>query len=159
MKVAALIVLLLATAGIWIWADSVRVELDPLPERLCGTFQVYRYEPAEGVRMANPFLAGQHHRYTFRADGTYLVRTMVSGGYEMLRSEGTATLDHKQVLALHQLSVNRRKSPAEPELFGTWWGQDEEGAYLLLRHVEQGHSLYLRRVEDEQTKNPTSSGR
>jgi len=154
MKFAALIVLLLAIAGLWIWADSARVELDPLPERLCGTYQVYRFEPLEGVTMANPLLAGQRHRYTFRADGTYRISILVSGGYEMLRSEGMAILDHKQVLALHRLSQNRRESREAPELFGTWWGQDEEGAFLLLRHVEQGHSLYLRRVEDEQPKKP-----
>ena len=154
MKVAALLLLLLATAGLWFWADSARVELDPLPERLCGTFQVYRYEPPPGVNMANPLLASQRHRYTFRADGTYRISIMVSGGYEMLRSDGMAILDHKQVLALHRLSENRRKSPGEPELYGTWWGQDKDGPYLLLRHVEQGHSLYLRRMEDEQTRKP-----
>jgi hypothetical protein len=154
MKVTALIVLLAAIAGLWIWADSARVERDPLPERLCGTFQVYRFEPPEGVTMANPLLAGQRHRYTFRPDGTYRIAVLVSGGYEMLRSDGIAILDHKQVLALRRLSQNRRESPGEPELFGTWWGQDDKGPYLLLRHVERGHSLYLRRVEEEQTGKP-----
>ena len=154
MKAAALVVFVLAIAGVWIWAGSARVELEPLPDRLCGTFQVFRFEPPEGVMMANPLLAGQRHRYTFRADGTYRVTILVSGGYEMLRSEGRAILDRKQVLALHRLSQNRRESPGEPEFFGTWWGQDEEGAFLLLRHVEQGHSLYLRRVEEEQTEKP-----
>ena len=99
-------------------------------------------------------LAGQRHQYTFRPDGTYRITIRVSGGYEMVRSEGKAILDRKQVMAPHRLSLNRRESPAEPELFGTWWGQDEEGTFLLLRHVEKGHSLYLRRIEAKETKPP-----
>jgi len=152
MKAAALVVSLLAIAGIWIWAVSTGEVREPLPERLCGTFEVYRFEPPKGVRMGNPFVPGQRHRYIFRADGSYRVTVLVSGGYEMLRAEGVATLDRKQVLTLRRLSLNRRERPAEPELFGTWWGQDEEGAFLLLRHVEKGHSLYLRRIADAPTK-------
>ena len=70
----------------------------------------------------------------------------------MLRSEGIATLDRKQVLALRRLSRNRRENPADVEHLGTWWGQDEGGDFLLLRHVENGHSLYLRRVEEDPAK-------
>ncbi len=154
MRAAALIACVLAIAGLWYWAATARVELEPLPERLCGVFQVYRFEPPEGVSMANPLLGGQTHRYEFRPDGTYRVSILVSGGYEMLRSEGLATLDEKQILTLKRLSLNRRQEPAEPDRLGTWWGQDEEGAYLLLRHVDVGHSLYLRRVKDD-----PSSGR
>ncbi|MHC4135256.1 MAG: hypothetical protein ACYTDU_07175 [Planctomycetota bacterium] len=152
MKTAALLVSVLAIAGLWIWAVSTQVEPEPLPERLCGTFQAYRFEPPEGVFMASPLQPHQRYRYTFRADGTYRLSILVTGGYEMLRSEGLAVLDRKQVLSLRQLSLNRYESPTEPERFGTWWGQDEEGAFLRLRHVGDGHSLYLRRVKEEQTK-------
>jgi hypothetical protein len=152
MKVAGLIVCVVAIAGLWFWAVTSRAELDPLPERLCGTFQVYRFEPPEGVNMANPLLSGQTHRYEFRANGTYRMSILVSGGYEMLRSEGIASLDRKQVLSLRRLSQNRRENPEDVEHLGTWWGQDEEGDFLLLRHVENGHSLYLRRVKKDPTR-------
>ena len=156
MKIVALIVCALAIAGLWFWAVTTRVELTPLPERFCGKFQVFRFEPPEGVSMANPLLADQRRRYEFRADGTYRMTVLVSGDYEMLRAEGLAGLDRQQVLSLRRLSLNRREMPAETERFGTRWGQDETGAFLLLRHVEQGHSFYLRRVEE---KREASSGK
>ena len=105
MKTAALIISGLAIAGLWAWAVTTRVELTPLPERYCGTFRVFRFEPPDGTTMANPLLADQHHRYEFRADGTYCISILVSGGYEMLRSEGMLGLDRQQVLTLSQLSL------------------------------------------------------
>ena len=155
MKIVALIVCVLAIAGLWFWAVTTRVELTPLPDRFCGTFQVFRFEPPEGVTMANPLQADQRQRYEFRADGTYRLTILVSGDYEMLRSEGMASLDRHQVLTLRRLSLNRRQLPSEPERFGARWGQDDTGAYLLLRHVEQGHSFYLRPIE---AKSAASSG-
>jgi hypothetical protein len=158
MRFVALVLILLATAGLWFWAITTRVEPTPLPERFCGTFQVFRFEPPEGVIMPNPLHADQRQRYEFRPDGTYRLTIRVSGDHEMLRSEGMARLDGHQVLTLRRLSLNRRRLESEPERFGTRWGQDETGPYLLLRHVEQGHSFYLRRVEEKRTE-PASSER
>jgi hypothetical protein len=154
MRVAALILCSLAIAGLWIWAATTRVKLTPLPERMCGTFQLFRFEPPDGVSMANPLATAQTRWYTFRPDGTYRLSILVSGGYEMLRSEGRAVLDEKQVLTLHRISLNRREDPGEPERFGTYWGKDEQGKYLVLRHVVKGHWLYLRRVKEEPAEPP-----
>lgn len=154
MKAAALIACGLAIAGLWVWAATTRVEAEPLPERLCGLYQVFRIETPEGTRWADTSRPGRTHRYEFRPDGTYRMSILVSGGWEMVRAEGIATLDRRQVLTLRRLSMNRRESPAEPEHLGTRWGRDEGGEFLVLRHVGAGHSVFLRRVEDE-----PSSGR
>ncbi|MHC4547157.1 MAG: hypothetical protein ACYTEZ_00130 [Planctomycetota bacterium] len=146
-----LAVCLLGIAGLWGWAHWSPKLPDPLPERFRGTFVIHRFEPPEGVQIPNPFPKGQTQRFTFRANGSFTVSVTVSGGYEMVRQEGVVTVDRKQVLTLRQVSENRRESTLEPASYGTRWAKDEEGEFLVLRHVAQGYSLFLRPLSEEKT--------
>jgi len=144
LKRAILGLLLLGTAGLWGWAHFWPKPPDPLDPRYQGEFRLYRYEPAQGRAAPNPF---EHlsATFTFRADGTYLIRHFVATGQELFRLEGLVELTGANELALTQLSENRRPSPhPSTEHFQVSWGQDQGGEFLQLTSRELGYQLYLR---------------
>jgi hypothetical protein len=156
MKRALPIVCLAAAAGIWAWALLASKEpAEPLPERFRGQFQLAEFEPPDGRPMPIPLPPGRLHLFTFRADGSYVLSAMASGGFEMARREGLVAVDERGVLSLTQVSSNRREERAPPDRFRAEWGEDATGRFLSLRHLEQGYTYVLR----PRTGDAVSSGR
>ena len=150
-----LLLLLAATGGLWAAAFWYPKAPAGLPERLQGTFRVYRIDPAEGSRLTSqPIPPGQSHYYTFRGDGSYHLSIRVSGDYEMVSREGVARLGERGILTLEQRSMNRRVEVKEPERYRTRTGQDAGGEFLVLerlatpaegdRRERTGYLMYLR---------------
>lgn len=146
MRWALPLLCLLGAAGVWGWAifSPKEAALEPLPARFAGTFRFFGYDPPPGRPMENPLPPGSAHFFTFREDGTYLVSVLVSGGYEILREEGTVTADANGVVTMTRLSRNRREDRTPPQPFKAEWGKDEVGAFLALRHAEAQYTFRLR---------------
>ena len=157
MKAGAIIVCLVGIAGLWaiaFWWPKLPPEL---PEKYRGTFDLVRFEPPPNVPMTNPYPEGQRWRYTFRAEGSYVIQIHVQSGFEMARLEGVVTLGEDNVLTLRQVSQNRElprdehdrpKPPPSPESFKVRWVQDNTGRYLVMTQVPEGHQLFLRPVTE-----------
>ena len=143
-----LLFLLLAIAGLWIWAQFWPRPPPALSEAYRGVYVLFRFEPPPDMGMPNPYPAGQENRFTFREDGTYSIQVMLSEGYEMIRWEGTVEADEKGRLTLTQISENRREGPPYTQVFQAGWGQDKAGRYLLLTGTPHPYEFYLRPVPD-----------
>jgi hypothetical protein len=146
------ILCLAGAAGVWAWALLWPKEV-PLPSRFVGEYQVAGIETPPGI--ANPLPPGKQYVVRFSADGTYSLSVLLNGGYEILRSEGTAALSEGGTLTLTPISENRVRirAPAEgaerrlldrAERFHAEWGKDDTGRYLALRHAEHGYTFRLR---------------
>jgi hypothetical protein len=139
---------LVASAAIWgVALLAPKPSVEPLPERFQGSFRLALFRPAEGSSEPPPLPPGAP-RFTFRAEGSYLLATLTPSGEETSRREGVASVDGNGVLTLAQVSSNRREDPAPPERYHAEWGQDEEGPYLSLRHAARGYTLLLRPVAE-----------
>lgn len=148
MKQAALMLCLVATAGLWGWALLWPKPAEPLPDRYCGEFVLYRFEPPEGVVMANPFPPGQERRYTFRPEGTWSLKVLVAKGYEMFRQEGILLLEPDGTLSMEQVSENRKETHKQPDRYRPEWSVDAKGKPILkLTHKDQGYEFYLRPIQ------------
>jgi len=143
-------------ALLWGWALYWPKPPGELPERFVGEFVLVRYVPASRADQ-DPPIPGQTKHFYFRADGTYKVRIMVSGGYEMWRQEGAVEV-RDGLLVLTQVSKNREESRSEhPHRFKASWGQDKGGEFLGLKEVDRGYELVLRRIPDN--RQPTTDNR
>ena len=145
MKRAVLLLCLLGAAGIWGWAlfAPKHAKLEPLPSRFVGTFRFFAFDPSP-AQPENPLPEGFVHLFTFREDGTYLLSVLVSGGYEIVREEGVVAANEKGVLTMTRISRNRKEDRAPAQSFKAEWGKDPEGAFLALRHAQQGYTWRMR---------------
>ena len=154
-------------AGLWIWALFGPVPDPPkIPDRWVGRFAIVGFEPpidknGDRVPANNPFPPGQTRIFHFRADGTYLLTVGVSGGYEMMRQEGTLEVLADDVLLMTQYSENRTKpkQALPPFRWKATWTRDGNGRLLQFirvleekekKRLSQGEELYLRPVEKKQ---------
>lgn len=150
----------LACLGLWGWALYWPKPVETLPARFVGQWVWEGFEPpiaknGKRVPMANPFPPGQHRRFTFRPDGTYLQQVLVAGENEMLRFEGFIRLLPNDIVEIAQISENRVKSET-PQVarYKLHWGHDNKGEFLKLvqeleteeekAQLKQGHERYLR---------------
>ncbi|MHC4959502.1 MAG: hypothetical protein ACYTGN_14140 [Planctomycetota bacterium] len=153
---------LLAAAGLWVWALAAPEDsVGPVPERFVGEFVLWRYEPplnkdGNSVMMRSPYAPGQERRWHIRADGTYMMRVLVSGGYEMMRQEGVVWVDGEHsMMTMKQLSENRADSEPIDYAYSVQFSNGPQGDELKLtaavtdeerEHLSRGHELYLRKV-------------
>jgi len=147
MKRVVPLLCLLSAAGIWAFALLAPKEpkLEPLPERLVGTFELIGFDPPKGKTLENPLPPGKEHLFRFVADGAYSMSVMLNEGYEILRVEGIAAVSGDE-LTLTAVSTNREEDRAPPERFHVEWGEDKTGPFLALRHLDHGYTFRLRRA-------------
>ena len=136
---------LAGVVGLWGWALFWPKPVDELPARFIGEFVLDRdlYVPGGADQNADP--PGQKRHFTFFEDGSYKVRIMVSGGYEMWRQEGQVEM-RDGLFILTQISVNREEVRGEPHRYEPSWGQDKKGEFLRLKEIDREYEYVLRRV-------------
>ena len=119
-----------------------------MPADLCGEFDLFRFVPAPGSDVANPSRPGQKIRFHFRADGSFLYRSLAAEDLELVRNEGSLAMNADGRLVLRQMSENRTPSEAPPQLYRPLWIDDQEaGRVLSLTAIPGGYQLLLKRVE------------
>ena len=61
----------------------------PLEDKYQGRFELFGYEPPQGMQGDNPLDRKQRWIYEFRADHIFRLRIYVDGGWELARRSGT----------------------------------------------------------------------
>ena len=123
----------------------------PLEEKYQGRFELFGYEPPEGVQGDNPLDRKQRWIYEFRADHIFRLRIFVDGGWELARRSGTVKSDGDDALILHMLSFNGELVEGAPERFFVRWDTDPKGEFLHLTQelsTGRGQQLFLRKLVD-----------
>lgn len=149
---------LAGTAALWIWAMSGTVETTSFPEKYLGTFEMYRYEAGVASGAVDPISQRQRWIYSFFENGTFQIRVLVDGDWEMLRRSGNVVADHEDGLILTRVSENGmlllaadgEPHAGHPERYYVQWGSDEDGPYLHLTEElasSAGQQMFLRRLE------------
>lgn len=141
MKALGLAACALGCAGLWGWALAWPKHAPALPAKLVGEFQ--RFEPKGEVPEPTPFDVGHEQWFRFDDRGSYLVRFLVAGGYEMVRWQGSV-VQQGGTLVLHQVSVNGVEEAADELRFRYEWRADPEGEFLVLVADPGGYHVFLR---------------
>ncbi len=158
MRVLVTVLAILGSAGLWAWAMTGSREVVALPDRYCGTFELFRFEAGIAPGAVDPIAQKQRWIYTFAKNGTFQIRVLVPGDWEMLRRSGTVVTDGEDRIVLTRGSENgmfmlsETGEPLEqvPERYYVQWGTDEKGPYLHLTEelaAAAGQQLFLRREE------------
>lgn len=123
----------------------------PLEEKYQGRFELFGYEPPQGVQGDNPLDRKQRWIYEFRADHIFRLRIFVDGGWELARRSGTIKSDGDQALILHMLSFNGEPNDSQPGRYFVRWDTDPKGEFLHLTQelsTGRGQQLFLRKLVD-----------
>ena len=151
MKALVTALALLGAGGVWAWALTGAPPAAGLPEKYVGTYEMFRFAAGAVVGAVDPLAQGQSWKYTFRADGSYTIRVLVTADWEMMRRTGTIREDGADALVLARVAENGTPLDAPPERYYAQWGSDEEGPYLHLTEelaTRAGQQLFLRRIAD-----------
>lgn len=148
MKRALPILCLLGAAGAWAFALFAPKEalLEPLPAEYVGTYDLVAFDPPKGGSTKNPLPIGKGYVFRFEANGTYAVSVMLNVGYEIVRREGTATVDKDGVMTLSTISTNRQEDRAPAERYRAEWVEDDKGRFLALKSVDHGYTFRLKKA-------------
>lgn len=135
----------LGIAVLWAGAMLYPKTAELVPAEFLGEFVLFGYVPPKEGSQNSPYPPNETRHFEFFQSGQYLLRIMVSGGWEMRRQEGVVTMD-ENVLVMSQVSVDRVEERDGPWKYATRWDSDKSGRFLRLRSIDEGHELLLRKV-------------